>query len=102
MVYVRNDGVAVTYTKAADGNAYPDFTPHVKPGHTVELDQPFTRGLADYRAANEKAGLSEWGSKAPEGYRWHHHEDMKRMQLVPVDIHNDFKHYGGVSNTNRR
>ncbi len=33
----------------------------------------------------------------PEGYTWHHHEDLGRMQLVPSDIHEKTGHTGGRS-----
>ena len=99
VIYQRKDGVAVTYRKAADGNAYPDFTPYAK--KTVQIDEPFARGTSNYRAANEKAGLKDLGGGTLEGYTWHHHQDGKTMQLVPIDINKEFSHYGGVSNTKK-
>lgn len=32
-----------------------------------------------------------------EGYTWHECADMKTMQLVPKDIHNNISHSGGIS-----
>ena len=48
---------------------------------------------ADYKAANAAAGLRE----TPEGYLWHHHQDVGRMQLVPRKIHERTGHTGGWS-----
>ncbi len=102
VVYTRKDGIAVRYSEAANGKVYPDFAPHLNhpSGVTqVTIEEPFSRSTSNFRAANIEAGHPEWGSKAPEGYTWHHHEDGKTMQLVPEDIHADFLHYGGVSAT---
>lgn len=104
VVYTRKDGVSVQYKRAADGNMYPDFTPHLNhpSGVTqVVIDEPFSRSTSNFRAANAAAGRPEWRSKAPEGYTWHHNEDGRTMQLVPEDIHADFLHCGGVSATKR-
>jgi YD repeat-containing protein len=101
VVYVRPDGVAVQYNKSVDGNAYPDFSPHLNhpSGVTqVQINEPFSRKVSNYTAANIEAGYPEWGDAPPKDYRWHHHEDGRTMQLVPKDIHTDFHHRGGVSN----
>ena len=34
-----------------------------------------------------------------EDYTWHHHHDQKRMILVPTDLHQAARHYGGDSLT---
>ena len=51
----------------------------------------------DSRLANAKVGFS----KTPNGYVWHHVEDMQTMILVPKDIHNNNigggAHTGGAS-----
>jgi len=31
----------------------------------------------------------------PEGFTWHHSEDIGKMQLVPTDIHSATRHTGG-------
>lgn len=33
--------------------------------------------------------------QTPEGYTWHHHQDVGRMQLVDSDIHKANRHDGG-------
>jgi RHS repeat-associated protein len=49
----------------------------------------------DEIAANQVAGYT----KTPEGYSWHHHEDLGRMQLVERRVHagDGLYHEGGVS-----
>jgi RHS repeat-associated protein len=51
----------------------------------------------DFDAANEIAGYP----KTPDGYIWHHHEDLGRMQLVEESVHalrgDGNAHWGGVS-----
>ncbi|HYO55623.1 HNH endonuclease [Archangium sp.] len=75
--------------------------------------------IAHFKAANQKLfeaiqedaglartlGLSEETisrlpslSKAPEGYSWHHHQDVGRMQLVQGDAHRlSIPHTGGMA-----
>ncbi len=93
VTYVRKDGVSVTYGK--DG--FPDFSPHAK--ESVQIDAMRGDHYHDFKAANEKIGLS--GAKPPEGFTWHHAQDGRTMQLVPTSIHNasqgGFAHAGGVS-----
>lgn len=33
--------------------------------------------------------------KTPEGFTWHHHQDVGRMQLVDREVHNANRHDGG-------
>ncbi|MDR1488612.1 MAG: HNH endonuclease [Holosporales bacterium] len=35
------------------------------------------------------------GLEKIDGYTWHHHQDVGRMQLVPEKIHADTGHFGG-------
>lgn len=92
--YTNKAGQSVSYP-----NGYPDFTkyyhPTVKPVE-IKIASPTNRP-ADYKAANEKAGLNKDSdspvlapNKPPEGYTWHHHEDGKTMVLVEKDIHREF------------
>jgi len=30
------------------------------------------------------------------GYTWHHHQDRTTMQLIPTELHDAFRHSGGV------
>ena len=52
----------------------------------------------DFNAANLQAKLEE----TPEGFVWHHHQDVDSngsglMLLVPEDIHSEVRHTGGVA-----
>lgn len=72
-----------------NSKGFPDFSPHAK--DTVKINMKGNR-TTDFKEANRKAGYD----KTPEGYTWHHHEDMTTMQLVPKNIHNTTPHSGGV------
>ncbi|WP_157605111.1 HNH endonuclease [Schlesneria paludicola] len=85
------------YPKGVDftSGGFPNFTPYSK--KDVRIKYSGTRN-GDYRAANEAAGFK----RTPEGWTWHHHEDVDEygygmMQLVPTDLHGAVKHNGGVS-----
>jgi hypothetical protein len=75
---------------------YPDFAPHARQlpngKNHVEIEYTGSR-RADAAAANKKAKLDEM----PDGWMWHHAEDMKTMYLVPYDLHRAVKHSGGVA-----
>ena len=47
----------------------------------------------DEALANAEAGLKE----TPKGYRWHHHQDKGRMQLVEETVHEKTGHTGGFA-----
>lgn len=47
----------------------------------------------DDALANVAAGFD----KTPDGYTWHHHQDLGRMQLVETEIHKKTGHTGGHS-----
>jgi hypothetical protein len=78
------------------GNLGPDFVPHAKQlpngKNHVEIEYTGSR-RADFVAANKKVKLDE----TPDGWTWHHAEDMKTMYLVPYDLHKAVKHSGGVA-----
>jgi hypothetical protein len=59
----------------------------------VDIKQLSGRRLDDYDAANRLAG---WRS-TPKGYRWHHHQALGRMQLVPEELHKFVGHTGGAA-----
>jgi hypothetical protein len=75
---------------------YPDFSPHAQTlsngQKSVQITYTGSRA-GDFAAANTKVGYK----KTPHGFRWHHHEDMKTMLLVPEDLHDLVKHTGGVA-----
>jgi filamentous hemagglutinin len=75
---------------------YPDFAPHAKQlpngKNHVEIEYTGSR-RADAAAATKKAKLD----RMPDGWLWHHAEDMKTMYLVPDELHRAVKHSGGVA-----
>lgn len=91
--FTRSDGVSVTYDKAG----FPDFTQYRHP--TVkDVQIEFTGKYDTDRArANAASNLTE----TPIGWRWHHHQDGKTMQLIRSDVHEDFFHTGGMAGTRR-
>lgn len=108
---VENPDGTTTYTKKIDGQdvsvvygkeGYPDFEPHsaTLPNgkKSVEIEYTGSRSK-DFRRADKMAGFTK-DNPRPDGYTWHHHEDMKTMQLVPSNIQNasqgGFAHSGGV------
>ena len=104
-----------------DKYAEPDFGPVAK--ETVQIDNmSFNRygpgknfEQADTACAkiwNEKAvdGRTDWTARDVENWRenpnhkytWHERSDMKTMDLVPSDVHDSCKHYGGCSECKAR
>lgn len=96
----------VEYTKASNGQVYPRFEKWAKA--TAKFDAPTYEAAIDHtglsgnyywdaKLANQQCGFTQ----TPDGYVWHHVEDMKTMILVPQDLHSPAKgglpHYGGAS-----
>ncbi|MFC3962589.1 HNH endonuclease [Nocardia jiangsuensis] len=83
------------YPKGVDftPDGFPDFSPYAI--HTVRFPAPGFRGNngSDFTAANQLAGLR----RQPRGYTWHHHQDGYTMQLIPMDLHANVRHAGGVA-----
>jgi hypothetical protein len=77
---------AVRFTE--DG--FPDFSPWVAKDVRIVLTG---RVQSDIEVANRLAG---WRS-TPKGYRWHHHQELGRMQLVPDRLHTAVGHTGGTA-----
>lgn len=50
-----------------------------------------------YDTVQDKSMWTTFGAKSPDGYTWHHHQDLKTMQLPERIIHQLFGHRGGVS-----
>lgn len=93
-IFGRRQYVSVEYPEG-----YPDFRPfmtHPSGVRSVEIDVT-GQTAADFRRANIAAGHPEWGSRAPQGWTWHHVEDARTMQLVPSIINGTFNHRGGAS-----
>lgn len=58
-------------------------------------NRSYARPDGDFGNANEKAGYARNGGE-PSTHTWHHHQDRMTMQLVRTDIHDAFRHSGGV------
>jgi len=83
--YHDKDGISVSYP-----GGYPDFSSHVSKSAAFEFDGNHT---SDY----SKAYATPPPSEPDKNFTWHHHHDLKLMQLIPKDIHDRFTHRGGVS-----
>lgn len=96
----------VEYTVGPNDVKYPRFEKYAKA--TAKFDTPTLEaatnhtGLSgnywyDSKLANAQCGFAQ----TPEGYVWHHVEDMKTMILVPQDLHSvamgGMSHTGGAS-----
>jgi hypothetical protein len=87
----------IRYTE--DG--YPDFSPFVYEKNGVKADvEVYLRGRRgkDDSAADARFGemISDPDFEAPDGFTWHHSEQVGRMLLVPTSIHDAFKHTGAI------
>ncbi len=92
----------VLFEKGKDGVMYPRFDKWAKA--TAKFKTPTSESVLnhttlsgnryyDTKLANAQCGFSQ----TPDGYVWHHVEDMQTMQLVPRDLHDAISHKGGVS-----
>jgi hypothetical protein len=85
----------------------PDFSEICK--GTVEIE-PFSDSRtdnfdkADIELAKQKECTPEEVAKwrKENGYTWHECKDMKTMQKVPSDVHNNIPHSGGISEAKKR
>jgi filamentous hemagglutinin len=76
---------------------FPDFSPYLYNAdptkkNTVRIGMTGSY-RADYAEANRLAGFKD----TPNGYVWHHNEELGVMQLVPEDLHIGTRHSGGVT-----
>lgn len=96
----------IEFTKGKDGEMHPRFEKWAI--ETAKFDKPTLQnalnhtGLSgdyyyDKKLANMQVGLKD----VPEGYVWHHVEDMQTLILIPKDLHNvssgGMPHVGGAS-----
>lgn len=105
---LNREGIdGITFSK--DGE--PDFS-EVSRG-TVEIEdftdnRPDNFAQADVKLAEKwnkelKDGKNDWTPQDVRAYRdenklvWHERSDMKTMDLVPKDVHNNIPHSGGIS-----
>ncbi len=93
----REKGVKFTAT------GFPDFEPHAEtlPSGKKYVEISYTRSRrGDSAEASAKAGYPRTPNGyplTPKGYTWHHSEELGRMYLVPLDLHYQVKHTGGVA-----
>lgn len=83
-------------------NGFPDFSKFSQ--FTTEIKNfSIDRSKNFVQADKFLAGLKGWTKSEATEYRkannlvWHEHEDMKTMELLPREIHNNMPHTGGVS-----
>ena len=78
-----------------DTDGFPEFEPYAltlpNGKKSVRIEYTGSR-TKDFAEANRLAGYK----RTPEGYTWHHHQDVGEMILVPTDLHDTVKHAGGV------
>lgn len=84
--YIDWQGNEVTYY-----GDFPDFSQYIR--QQVDIENMQGNCTSDFDDADEKAPL---GAKLVDN-TWHHHENLKTMQEVPLDIHGRFTHYGARS-----
>lgn len=75
--------------------------------HFKEANQKLGEALRDNPSLAKELGLEDhhvdWLLKdppsgdPPDGFTWHHHQDVGLMQLVPEAVHGDLPHTGGMS-----
>ena len=105
----NTDGTTTYVLKSSDSNVnnirvnydaegFPDFTPHLYNDgiNTVNIKLTGNRNH-DFALANELAGFGRSANATPDGFTWHHHQDLGVMQLVRSDVHSLSPHTGGVS-----
>lgn len=80
-----------------DALGFPNFSPFAIKRVTIQMhgNRLYRVPDGDFGNANEKAGYERNGGE-PAGYTWHHHQDRKTMLLIPTEIHDAFRHSGGV------
>lgn len=94
------DKYGIDYIPFKDGE--PDLS-EISKG-TVEIE-PFSDSRtdnfdkADIELAKQKGCTPEEVAKwrKEKGYTWHESKDMKTMQKVPSEVHNNIPHSGGIS-----
>lgn len=114
---ILNNGVKIT--KVAYKNGIPDFSPYAiaevnvpkmtndrtgKGGNYEQADA----ALAEYWSKIKYNNQSKWTSSDVRNFReeyptkltWHEMSNMESMQLVPFEVNDTFKHFGGVAEYN--
>jgi hypothetical protein len=89
------DDVAVVETRITGDLSKMKPEAHRKAA-TTQLKADIEAGKVDDSIFNAKQMLQIENEKANiDGFTWHHHEDVGRMQLVPREIHKSTGHIGG-------
>ncbi|MER5222910.1 HNH endonuclease [Streptomyces flaveus] len=82
---------------AIDGAPFEGFNEHIFQwqGKRGDVNIGMLRGsrAKDAEAANKLLGID---SPGPD-WVWHHHPDFGRMVLIPRDVHDQVRHWGGVA-----
>lgn len=94
------DKYGIDGVKFKDGE--PDFRDIAK--GTVEIED-FSADRSDNFDKADAKLAKQWGQSPEEvrkwrkenGYTWHECSDMKTMQLVPSEVHNNIQHQGGIA-----
>ncbi len=81
-----------------DEKGYPIFDKYVI--ETVEIELTGSR-RRDRRIASKKTLEKGKLTSIPDDYVWHHHQDMKTMQLLPGWVHRMVGHTGGAKNSGK-
>ena len=86
----------------AGGNWDVNIADPLNPGRVKHTGHPLrSNSRADhFKSANiEREGVNPptEGSSSPDGWTWHHHYDVGRLQLINRKVHAAFPHKGGFS-----
>lgn len=112
-----NDGTKVIeITKVTYRNGVPDFSPYALetveiPAMTVNrqgaggnyeqadtaLARQWNEAARDGRTNWTSTDVKNWRESYPIKLTWHEMSNMETMQLVPYEVNDTFKHYGGVA-----
>jgi hypothetical protein len=96
-------------TKYANGvkfsdEGFPDFSPYTytfddNTKQMIITDPAELKKIYGNNFAKECDRLAGFGrdNPKPDGYTWHHHQDLGVMELVPTDVHAIYAHTGGKS-----
>jgi hypothetical protein len=84
-------GLKIKYYIRINSLGFPDFS-----GYAIAIVRiPMTGDRrADEAMANKAAEIPP--GKKYRGFTWHHHQDRRTMLLIPTELHNAFRHSGGV------
>ncbi|MBS0190197.1 MAG: HNH endonuclease, partial [Planctomycetes bacterium] len=75
-----------------DSHGFPDFSQFSIGKVPIKMtgDNTTDKRLADL-------AYKEMGKVRPQGYLWHHSEDLQHMELIPEEVNDEVRHLGGAS-----